>query len=81
MVINPDLFGKSNSALAMAFGMCVQSTPGTVPVGTYAMLADELSRRGLLTELMTELGTDRARAVTLLIVVDRSRRRNHASSR
>lgn len=69
------LFGKTNTAVAMAFGMAVQSTPGTLPTGALAMLADELAKRGLLADLLAELGQARAGAVTLQVTVDRTRMR------
>ena len=65
----------SNSAVAMAFGMCIQSKQGTTPPGALAALADELTRRGLLPELLSHFAGDRPAAITLMISVDRVRAR------
>lgn len=73
MPTNP-LSAQSNSAVAMAFGMCVQSTPGTLPEGAFAAIADELKRRGLLADLLDHLG-ERSAAVMLAVTVDRTRGR------
>ena len=59
----------------MAFGMCVQSTPGSLPPGAFSAIADELKRRGLLTDLLDHLGTERAATVMLAVTVDRTRGR------
>lgn len=59
----------------MAFGMCIQSTPGTTPPGALAALADELHARGLMPALLAELGLERMRSLTLQITVDRTRAR------
>lgn len=64
--------------LAMAFGMAVQSRPGTTPPGALAAIADELARRSLLARLLAALGTDRSRVVGLAIAVDRTRARRAA---
>lgn len=60
----------------MGFGMAVQSKASAVPVGALSALADELARRGLLTELLGHLADDNRAALTVRITVDRSRRRN-----
>lgn len=72
---------RSNSAIAMAFGMAVQSKPGTVVHGALAIIADEMRRRGIYDDLMRELGTERARAVSLQIAVDRTRLRTASRRR
>lgn len=63
----------SDTALGMAFGMCVQSRPGTTPPGALAVIADELTRRGQLAALLAAFDTQRAGAVRLMISVDRTR--------
>lgn len=73
-----DLRALSNTELGMAFGMCIQSTPGTTPTGALALIADELKRRGSFGDCMLGLGVERARAVSMLINVDRVRARKAA---
>ena len=67
-----------NSAVAMAFGMCIQSELGTAPVGALSALADDLTRRGLLPELIEHLGPKTGHAVVIRINVDRVRARRAA---
>ena len=76
-----DIRTLSNTALGMAFGMCVQSLPGTTPPGAFAACADELSRRGLMADLLAGLGLERSRTVSLQIAVDRTRARRSTGTR
>jgi hypothetical protein len=57
----------------MGFGMCIQSSTATTPVGAISALADELTRRGLLPELLAMLDREAAGIVRLRITVDRQR--------
>lgn len=60
----------------MAFGMCIAAKPGVNAHGTLAVLADELNRRGLLTELLSHFTHERRGIITLAITVDRTRARS-----
>lgn len=73
-----ELRALSNSVVAMAFGMCLQAELNTAPVGALSALADDLTRRGLLPELIEHLGPKIGHATVIRINVDRVRARRQA---
>ena len=66
---------QTTASIAFGLGMASQMPPSKRPDGLLCGLADELSARGVLTDLVAALGADLAGSLALAIELDRGRSR------
>ncbi|AAN01902.1 hypothetical protein SEA_WEST99_61 [Mycobacterium phage West99] len=67
----PALANISTAALCYALGMSAAKGADARTPGRVAALAEELSRRGALEQLLADLGPEQAAGLRLLIIADK----------